>query len=218
VKQHRLSVARSARYWTRGGAGREPWIVLHGYGQLAENFLETCAPLDDGRRLLVAPEGLSRFYLQGPQRQVGASWMTRQDRDAEIHDYLRLLDAVWRDVREREGLDGTPHVLGFSQGAATAARWAALGEGEVARLVLWGGDVPPDLDLADSRVADRLRGVALTLVAGQDDEYVTEKILARDGARLDAAGIPFRVVRFAGGHVIPPDVLRDVARAPTRGA
>lgn len=211
MNAHRLSVARSARYWTRGGSGPDVWILLHGYGQLAEAFLEACAPLDDGRRLLVAPEALSRFYVQRTGRPVGASWMTREDRLAEIDDYVRLLDAVWRDVAPREAQQRAVHVLGFSQGAATAARWAVLGVATPARLVLWGGEVPPDVDLADGGVAHRLRGAALTLVAGRHDEYVTDKILARDAARLDAAGIPFRVVRFDGGHELSPEVLRDVA-------
>jgi predicted esterase len=193
------------------------WLLLHGYGQLAAEFLETCAPLDDGRRLLVAPEALSRFYLHRTSPSVGASWMTREDRTAEIGDYVQFLDAVWRDVAAAAGTGGAPHLLGFSQGAATAARWAAVGSVPPARLVLWGGDVPPDLDLADGRVAERLRAAALTLVAGRADEYVTDKILARDGARLEAARIPYRVVRFEGGHVLPPGVLREVVEGATPG-
>src|ERR1051325_10016453 len=53
-----------------------------------------------GRRRLVAPEGLSRFYLseRATERRVGASWMTREDRLAEIADYLGYLDAVYDDV------------------------------------------------------------------------------------------------------------------------
>ena len=96
-------------------------------------------------------------------------------------------------------------VLGFSQGATAAARWLALGTARVERLILWGGELPADLDL--SARAERLARVDLTLVAGTRDDYITGKILERERRRLETAAIPFRVVTFAGGHEIDPAVL-----------
>ena len=60
-REHRIEVTRTARYWTLGAedAPTEVWFVLHGYRQLAERFLRRFVPLDDGSRLVVAPEGLS---------------------------------------------------------------------------------------------------------------------------------------------------------------
>src|SRR5207247_9831140 len=103
VHEHHLSVAKTARYFTlgeRSGGGRPVWFACHGYGQLAGRFLEKLRVLDDGTRYLVAPEGLSRFYLsESPtERRVGASWMTREDRLAEIADYVQYLDAVYQHV------------------------------------------------------------------------------------------------------------------------
>ena len=77
MQEHRLSVARTARYFTlgeRSGAAAEVWFACHGYGQLAGRFLEKLRALDDGTRYLVAPEGLSRFYLSesSTERRVGA--------------------------------------------------------------------------------------------------------------------------------------------------
>lgn len=211
MTEHRIVVARTARYLTRGPDAPTLWFVLHGYGQLAADVLESCAVLDDGSRRIVAPEALSRFYSDRASRRVGASWMTRADRLAEIEDYVRYLDAVRRDV-EGTVPAATVHVLGFSQGAATAARWVVRGAAPVDGLVLWGGELPPDLDLVGA-AADRMRRATLTIVAGTADQYVTEKIVARDSARLDAAGIPHRMVRYVGGHSITPDVLRTVARS-----
>ena len=51
---------------------REIWFVVHGYGQLAEYFIRHFRGLDDGTRYIVAPEGLSRFYVKEWTR-VGAS-------------------------------------------------------------------------------------------------------------------------------------------------
>src|SRR5207247_6476521 len=66
MQEHHIGVTRSARYFTLGDSSRgvgEVWFACHGYGQLAARFLEKLRVLDDGHRYLVAPEGLSRFYL-----------------------------------------------------------------------------------------------------------------------------------------------------------
>src|SRR5207247_10350488 len=122
VHEHHLSVAKTARYVAlgeRSGGGRPVWFACHGYGQLAGRVLGKLRGRDDGTRYLVAPEGLSRFYLsESPtERRVGASWMTREDRLAEIADYVQYLDAVYQEVfglLDRSQV--TVHALGFSQG------------------------------------------------------------------------------------------------------
>jgi predicted esterase len=203
VHEHRLSVTRSARYFTVGRPDREVWIVLHGYGQLAARFLGRFEPIDDGTRLIVAPEGLSRFYLsEDPaERRVGATWMTREDRIAEIEDYVRYLDAVYADV-VRSATSVT--VLGFSQGATTACRWVALGTSKIERLIVWGGEVPSDVDMR--------RAQRLTLVYGSRDEYFTSKVVAATEARLKEQGVGYDLVPFDGGHEIDAAVLKKVAR------
>ncbi|MGH7569340.1 MAG: alpha/beta hydrolase [Gemmatimonadales bacterium] len=223
MQEHRIPVIRTARYFTLGtfsGAVGEVWFVLHGYGQLAARFLRSFEPLDDGSRMIVAPEALSRFYVDGvapPHQKVGATWMTREDRLTEIEDYVRYLDAVFTDVFRRVER-GTRRVcvLGFSQGTATACRWLAQGSARADRLILWAGEVPPDLDLTAAR--DRLRDLDLTFVAGQRDGYITPKILSREEERLRSAGIPYRIVTFDGGHEIDGTALRGLAGPHNPGA
>src|SRR5882762_2123356 len=195
-----------ARYFTIGRPDREVWFVLHGYGQLAARFLRHFEPLDDGARLIVAPEGLSRFYLtEDPaERRVGASWMTREDRLAEIEDYVRYLDAVYHEVsRTMDRAQAKVTLLGFSQGAATACRWSTIGKARFDRLIIWGGEVPPDVDL--------LRSLRLSLVYGSRDPYFTPKVIAATEARLRERGIPYDLAPFEGGHEIDGDVLQRVA-------
>jgi len=215
MQEHRVTVARSARYFTLGGTEpREVWFACHGYGQLAARFLEKLRVLDDDGRCLVAPEGLSRFYLtESPtERRVGATWMTREDRLAEIADYVRYLDAVYDDVLGRlDRARVTVHALGFSQGAATVSRWTAMGKSPIDRVVLWGGEVPPDLELTRADFAQRLRAARLTLVYGRSDEYITPKVLARVTERLGAHDIPYREIPFAGGHELNEGVLKQLA-------
>jgi predicted esterase len=207
--EHHLSVPRTARFFTLGNEATptELWFVLHGYGQLAARFIRHFEPLDDGSRLVVAPEGLSRFYIEANRAdKIGASWMTREDRLVEIADYVRYLDAVYAAV----GGATAPRVvvLGFSQGTATAARWLATGAARADRLILWGGEVPPDLDLAAARA--RWPETGLTLVAGSTDPFITAKVLARDEARLRETGIVYQVERFEGGHELDAEVLRGI--------
>jgi predicted esterase len=219
MQEHHIDVTRRARYFTLGDGSRgvaEVWFACHGYGQLASRFLEKLRGLDDGHRYLVAPEGLSRFYLsESPaERRVGASWMTREDRLAEIDDYVQYLDAVYADVfGPLDRTQVTVHALGFSQGTSTVSRWAALGKARVDRLVLWGGELPPDLDLAREPAAARLRAARLTLVYGRADQFITPKVVAAIAERLRQHGIPYAEIAFDGAHEIDDAVLRELATA-----
>jgi len=132
--------------------------------------------------------------------------MTREDRLHEIADYVKYLDAVYADVVGDGPPPGRVRALGFSQGAATASRWAALGAARLDELVLWGGELPPDLDLAAA--AARLARLRITLVAGTEDEYITPKLLAGIQRRLTEHAIPFRTHVFEGGHEIEPGALQ----------
>ena len=204
---------RTARYFALGDPARaeQVWFGCHGYGQLAARFLEKLRVLDDGRRYIVAPEGLSRFYLSesATERRVGATWMTREDRLAEIDDYVRYLDAVYADVfASIDRARVTVHALGFSQGTSTVSRWAAMGKAQIDRLTLWGGEFPPDLDLHVETFVGRLRGVELALVYGRSDEYITPKVIQTITARLRQYGIRFDEIPFDGGHELNDAILR----------
>lgn len=208
MQEHSIPTSRTARYCTLGTPGsgaRDVWFVCHGYGQLAARFLERFRPLESPERCIVAPEGLSRFYLsESPaERRVGASWMTREDRLNEIDDYVRYLDAVYAVVAPPP-VQRDVTALGFSQGTATVCRWAALGTSRIDRLVLWGGEVPPDLDIT------RLRVPRLILVYGTRDEFFTPKVVAANEARLREHGIRYELLSFDGGHEIHGATLRSL--------
>lgn len=212
-----LTVPRTARYSAFGPPSTvadEWWIVLHGYGQLAGDFLPQCKALDNGRRLVVAPEALSRFYQPGSggtsgELRVGASWMTREDRLSEIGDYLRYLDLLVDSLSG--GVPARPpiHVLAFSQGTATASRWVASGRVPVQRLVCWGGMPAPELDISSPDVP--LRTVRLQLVVGTRDKFATPERVAAERVRLDIAGLPYEGFTFDGGHRLDDKLLAAIA-------
>lgn len=208
-----MRVPRTARYLTLGeieGAS-EIWFLLHGYSMLAATFLRQFEPAARPGRLLVAPEALSRAYFEEKGvRRVGASWMTREDREAEIEDYVRYLDLL--DEQIRLGVSGTlrVEVHAFSQGTATACRWVAFGRVRVDRLVLWSGGVPPDLPLDQYGAA--LTRAGLTLAIGTRDRSIPEVDIDREQARLAAAGMLPVVHRFDGGHRVDSALLRTFAQ------
>jgi len=208
MERHCLSIPRTARYFTEGEPGprvSELWFCFHGYAQLADVFLEGFAGIASPGRMFVAPEGLSRFYRSGGGGEIAASWMTSLERTDEIDDYVRYIDAVRREVEP--GLDPRVRVtaFGFSQGAATAARWATLGDSTVDRLILWAGDLPPDLNLLAHR--SRFQGIEIILVRGNQDSWISEERWAAEREKLRASGIVGRFVDFDGGHVMDAGVL-----------
>jgi len=213
VQEHRITTVRRARYYTDGG-GAEPlpesWIVLHGFTQLAGTFITYFADIATPERLVVAPEALNRYYLNressgsAAAAKVGATWMTREDRENEIADYVDFLDAVHAETSA--GADRVT-VLGFSQGVTTACRWLTRGHARVHRLVAWAGQLPPDVDLAPLR--DLPGGLAV--VVGSRDEYASWIDEGNHVARLDEAGVPYEVVTFEGGHRLDRETLRRIA-------
>ncbi|HKP16118.1 MAG TPA: hypothetical protein VJT85_08635 [Gemmatimonadaceae bacterium] len=220
ITSHSLHVRRTARYYTIGpihGFPRELWIVAHGYAQLARRFVKWFSPLDDGTRLIVAPEGLSRFYLDPvaerraqAEPRVGATWMTREDRESEITDYVDYLEHLASEVRRHlSGAGPRIVVLGFSQGTATVCRWLASSDLRADQIVLWSGGIPPELDVA--AWSARLHGAALTLVAGESDEMVPASAVVAEGERLSAAGVAFNLLRYPGGHRLEADALKRLA-------
>jgi len=188
--------------------------VLHGYGQLARDFLGGFEAIDDGTRLFVAPEALSRFYDTAGSRgshadaRVGASWMTREDREREIEDTLGWLSRAHAMVASELGAQVPLTVLGFSQGAAAASRWVARGEVHAARLICWGAGIAPELALDAGSPLGR---TPCTLVVGTRDQFVPADRADAERTRLAAAGHPARFVSFDGGHRLDHDTLRMLA-------
>jgi predicted esterase len=217
VHEHRFHTSRSARYFTLGEAGPDTtdlWIACHGYGQLARDFLEGFEPISALERVIAAPEALSRFYAGSPDARqpgarVGASWMTREDRLAEIEDQVAYLDGVAAELSARTAEGTRLRVLGFSQGVATVCRWIGLGRSRPVEIILWAGEIPADLP--DPLLGERLGSARVRLVSGTRDRLLPDALVAHHETRLRAAGIDPIVHRFDGGHRLDRAILQDIA-------
>ncbi len=221
---HSIAAVKTARYVVLGpedGPVDEVWVACHGYGQLATYFGRHFRAVERPGRLVVVPEALNRFYVsRGGTRaadRVGASWMTREEREADIADVLRYLDDVFVAACARA--DADPHTVplvgvGFSQGAATVTRWLAWSPlvraraRRAERLILWGGALPHDLDL--NAEATWLRQTEVVLVAGDRDSLATPARVMQQERALTAASVPHRTVTFPGEHRLNDRVLREL--------
>jgi predicted esterase len=218
ITEHHLTVTRTARYYTLGdlAAGTDIWVVCHGFGQLARSFLDPFRAIAHPGRLVIAPEALNRYYLNreggraGANARVGATWMTREDRLAEIDDYVRYLDVLLREVGGDIATDARVIALGFSQGAAVVARWLVHGEARLDRVILWCGLLPPEIH-PDGGARSRLAGADLHLVYGRTDTMIDGGQLRAQSELLHRAEIPHRLVEFDGGHEIDQATLVALA-------
>jgi predicted esterase len=210
VGMQRVHVQRTARYYTLGKLDanvKELWFVLHGYGQLAQYFIRYFLPLNDGTRFFVAPEGLSRFYLDDKYDRVGASWMTREDRAQEIDDQSAFLTQVFENIWSNVHPKTPVNILGFSQGTATAFRWVCGGDVKFDNLILWGGAIPLDYaNIAPGLFSTR----RLFLAMGSKDPYLTPERVDTQRKAIEKAKLPHYLLNYEGAHTIPEEALLEM--------
>ncbi|MEK6782466.1 MAG: alpha/beta hydrolase [Bacteroidota bacterium] len=197
-----------ARYYRLGELNantRQLWFVVHGYGQLAQFFIQKFKVLEEAGICVVAPEGLSRFYIDGNGGRVGASWMTKENRLMDIENYIEYLNEVYK--KETAHVVSLPPVtlLGFSQGTATVSRWLLKGGLKVNRLILWAGLFPPDLDF--EKGSEILKDIEVTEVYGKRDPFVSLASLQHLNELNEKLNLQPTIMEFDGKHELNDDIL-----------
>ena len=206
MQSHHISVSKTARYHTLGSLHEqteEIWFVIHGFAQLSEKFLKGFAPMDNGKRYIIAPEGLNKFYLKAGQPEVGATWMTREDRENEIKDYVAYLDQLY-DAIVPAGHTAKIAVLGFSQGVATMSRWAFKNKRRMDSLIFFAGE--PGNELQNPEAMALFTQKKKYLVYGTQDQFINEAIVDKFKKIMGN----FTVVPFEGKHEMKVDLLPDM--------
>lgn len=187
---------------------KEIWIVFHGYGQLAEFFIRKFRSFDSSDRLIVAPEGTNYGYLEGFSGRVGANWMTKHERELAIANNHRFLDELLSVILSKYDQIPNIHILGFSQGAATATRWASRWIGKVESLVLWAGGFAEDLVLSEAK--EVFSQTKITLVLGHQDELITSESILKQEILLSNIVKNYEKIGFEGGHELDLNVLEKI--------
>lgn len=208
IKENYIHVSRTARYYTIGEFNSNTiviWFVLHGYGQLAGDFIKLFEQIADNKTVIIAPEGLSRFYLDNGLGKVGANWMTKEDRENEISDYVNYLDELYlKIVKENISESCKINALGFSQGAATLSRWAELGKSKLNKLVFWAGEIAKDVEYKEIKENE------IHLVFGNNDPIFPGEFYKTQEELLDKNGLKYKTHIFEGGHEINKKLLLEI--------
>lgn len=200
-EQH-ISFEQTRRYYQNDIDGKAHILIaLHGYGQLAQFFYRKFSFLSDNWGLII-PEGPHRFYLEGSAGRVGASWMTKEWRNQDIADNNAYLKQLIEEVRTAYP-QASLHLLGFSQGGATAARFHQQYPDLCSQLILWASVFPPDIEKNSFP-----KGKKLNFVLGKQDPYFDLKSTVMVLEEYDNLG--FQNYTFEGVHDIDQQTLLTV--------
>ena len=199
----------------RSRPARGVLVGFHGYSETAAiQMARLEAVCRDDPWTLVSVQALHRFY-RGRSQEVGASWMTREDRETAIADNLAYVAAAL-DLVADDAAAGVVHA-GFSQGVAMAFRAAVLGFDRVSAdrgslsapraprpalgVIAVGGDVPPEL-LADPV----LKFPPVFLARGSADDWYTSAKFGADSGALRARGVDLHPFVYEAPHDWTPAV------------
>ncbi|TRX57765.1 alpha/beta hydrolase [Fulvivirga sp. M361] len=211
MKQHSLNFGFTARYFQLGELNKTTkniFFVFHGHGQLSKYFIRKFSSLDNGTNCIIAPEGLSRYYLEGYSGRVGATWMTKEDRLRDIDNYLSYLDALFLKYEAALHDNVNIIIVGFSQGAATASRWVTSSPIRFDSLVLWAGIFPPDMNI--DFASQKLKNKVVKYVYGEKDPLLTADKLEEMHKISQQLNIQPDVLTFNGAHEIAPEIFPSV--------
>lgn len=201
----------SARYFQLGELNndtKEIVFVCHGYGQQAKYFIDKFKIIANDVRCVIAPEGLSKFYLEGFSGRVGATWMTKEDRLNEIENYIEYLDSLYAGIITKVPKRVKITLLGFSQGSATISRWAIRGRVSYSKLILWAGIFPPDMDFNSANKI--LRNKEIHYIYGTQDPFITETRLSEMSELSKRLDLSPTITTFEGKHEIDEKTLKNI--------
>ncbi len=182
-------------------------IVLHGFGQVAGQFIKVFEPLAQKGILVAAPQGAHQLYTNLKERRVGFSWLTKYERDQSVSDFVAYMEQFFKLLQETCEVDSQRvFMLGFSQGVSMAYRTWAHSSLPVRGVIACGGDLPPD-------IVEQLEGlppIQILLVHGRQDEEVSPEKAQKALKHLRASGLKPELFDFEGGHVVPSRALPKV--------
>lgn len=206
MEEHFVEIKKTARYFSAGKlTAPKLLIALHGYGQLAQYFIHKFYDLSENW-YIVAPEGTHRFYLNGHSGRVGASWMTKEIREKDIEDNNNWLNELIHHLTANNQYREIV-LLGFSQGAATAARYFYSNQQKIDKLIVWAAVFPPDIDKS-LLFSDPIQSSKNTFVLGNNDEFFNNE--QRKETIDFFQNLGYGIKEFDGSHDIDVKILQDI--------
>jgi phospholipase/carboxylesterase len=194
------------------GDNGESFAGLFGKREIAQDFLFVVAPapyaLNVGGRV-----GYS-WHLRGPEVETAVALHSHR---YAMHYVLKVLEAVRRDylVDERNVF-----LMGFSQGAGLAASVGMRQPGLFKGVIPIGGWFEP-AEFTEAELEGAAKRGRFLICHSPEDQVVPFDTSRRAASFLAEHDIPFRLVRYQGGHTLPKDLMESIAawmRNPTISA
>jgi len=208
-----ISIPKTHKYSQLGEFSKKTntvWIVLHGYGMLSEFFIKKFECILNNNTVVIAPEGSNRFYLENNYYRVGASWMTKLDKEKDIEDNISFIQTLYSNIVDEIGHSNFKlNTLGFSQGGATLVRWIMSNNITIDSLILWGSDIPKDCLTEEKK--SRWSSIDVKLVIGSQDEYINEENKQKVIDLINSYGLKYELVEYEGSHKIIEKELEKIA-------
>ncbi len=192
-----LLIKRTAHYHIQEGKSADHILyIIHGYGQLASEFIEEFKCLKDQAVVVIAPEAISKFYNK--DRKAVANWMTSHEREDEIIDYINYLNDLHQKISNTyQAKDYS--ILGFSQGTSTALRWMKATDLAFKNAYICSGSIPPEIKNGD---LDKQSACHFNYFYGDNDRFIDEEKAAALMNNFQSLVKNLKVVPFHGKHIV----------------
>jgi predicted esterase len=208
--QHQVKLSINAPFFTLNNLTNKTervWLVFHGYGQLSQYFIKKFEVLDPEKNFIIAPQGLSKYYLDGFYGRVGASWMTKEDRLTDIQNQYSYIDSILKavgDISEKQLI-----YFGFSQGTATMGRYAGHAQIPFQKMIIWAGTFPPDIA---PQAYNYLTGEEeISYFTSKQDPFFKEEMIDNQNEVVKRTlGKEPSLNWYEGGHTVIPELLKMI--------
>jgi predicted esterase len=208
MKKIEIETKKTGRYFQLGEFNdntKNVIVACHGYAQLANYFLKWFETPKIENTVIIAPEGLNRFYWEGFSGNVVASWMTKEDRSSDIEDYIFFLDNILKSLPLNDKIK--INALGFSQGAATVARWVEKTNYPIENLILWAGVFPEDVPL---QTLNQKLKYPIQVLFGDNDQFFSSTQIEAYKEKIMVMDTKMEFTMFEGQHKIYKEPLHNL--------
>ena len=200
--KHTIEVTKRAHYYSSPATGNVKGIVItiHGYAQLASEFIEEFSELSTFGYNVYAPEALSTFYNK--LRKPVANWMTTHEREDEIRDYVNFLNKFTETIKLKHP-DLPIYLIGFSQGVSTLLRWYAESNIVANEVHLIAGSIPEEITATNFEKTTN----KYFYYYGTHDNLVKKEQADIYWHQLKKLAASAEYISFEGRHEIPKKLL-----------